>query len=171
MTTSLITKDYPLELSFDKASRPAVKLIHHLFFCKPHTREDIARIDNWIKNLPNAYTECPYPLYQFLENGLYTREIHMRKGDLVCSRIHKHDYFIAVLKGICWVINEYESRTVIAPCAFSIKGGAKNILFILEDTVWIDTHTVTAKTKQDAENEIFVESYAMLEGEKECLVG
>lgn len=161
-------KEYPIGLSFDKANRPVVKMIQYLFFYKLHNREDIVKIEQWIKRLPNAYTECPYPLYQYLENGLYTREIHMRKGDLVCSRIHKDDYFITVLKGVCWIINEFENRTIIAPCAFTIKGGAKNILFILEDTVWIDTHTVNVNTVEQAEKQIFVDSYKELD---KCLDG
>ena len=152
-----------MELLTNRAVMPAIKKIQHMFFDKPKTRQDILNIEAWVKSLKTSFDVCPYPLYQYLENGLYTREIHMSAGHLVCSHIHKDDYFIAVLKGKAWVINEYENRIVFGPCAFTIKGGAKNILFILEDMVWIDTHNVHARELKEAEKEIFVESYDELD--------
>ena len=152
-----------MELLTNRAIMPAIKKIQHMFFDKPNTRQDILNIESWVKSLKTNVDISCYPLYQYLENGLYTREIHMPAGHMICSRIHKDDYFIAILKGKAWVINEFENRVVLGPCAFTIKGGAKNILFILEDMVWIDTHNVKAKELKEAEKEIFVETYDELE--------
>ena len=136
-----------------------VSTIKDLFFQGHKTRQDILEMEETIKNAPTRFKECPYPLYQFMENGIYTREIHMKAGHLVCSKIHKDEYFVTMLKGRCWFMNEYEAKELIAPSAFTVRGGAKNILFILEDTVWIDTHNVKSETISEAEEEIFVGSY------------
>jgi len=136
-----------------------VSTIKELFFNGQKTRADILQMEEDIKSLSTSFDECPYPLFHYLDNGMYVREIHMDAGHLVCSKIHKDDYFVTMLAGKVWVVNEYESQELTAPCAFRIKGGAKNILYILADTVWIDTHTVKSDTVEEAEKEIFSASY------------
>jgi len=140
-----------------------ISSIKDLFFSGTKTRDDILDIERFIKNMPTSFDKCPYPLFHHLENGIYTREIHMRAGDLVCSRIHKDDYFVTMLSGKNWLMNQYETLELTSPSAFTLKGGAKNILYIIEDTVWIDTHKVDAETIEEAEKEIFLDSFEALD--------
>jgi hypothetical protein len=61
------------------------------------------------------------------------------------------------------VVNEFESKEVVAPCQFIAKAGVKNIGYTLEDTVWIDTHKTDCTTIEAAEAELFTESYDELD--------
>ena len=136
-----------------------VKALHDLFFSAIKTRQDILNFEEFIRNMPTAFDECPYPLFHFFADGMYTREIHINKGDLVVGAIHRNDYFVNVLKGRLWVVSEFGSWEIIAPASFSAKAGVKHIVFTIEDTVWTDIHRTNKTSVAEAEKEIFVESY------------
>lgn len=143
-----------------------VQALHSLFFYTVKTRGDILNFEQVIKNMPTAFDECPYPVFHSFADGMYTREIHINKGDLAVGAIHRNDYFVNVLKGRLWVVSEFGSREVIAPDSFVAKAGVKHIVFTLEDTVWTDTHKTNKTVIADAEKEIFVESYALFDKDK-----
>lgn len=140
-----------------------VQSLHSLFFLTTKTREDILNFEQVIRNMPLAFDECPYPLFHSFADGMYTREIHINKGDLVVGAIHRNDYFVNVLKGHLWVVSEFGSREVIAPTSFIAKAGVKHIVFTIEDTVWTDTHKTKQTSIDKAEKDIFVESYEELD--------
>ena len=136
-----------------------VRDLHNLFFVNIKTRQDILDFEQVIKNMPSAFDECPYPIFHSFADGMYTREIHINKGDLVVGAIHQNDYFVNVLNGHLWVVSEFGSREIIAPCSFVAKAGVKHIVFTLEDTVWSDTHKTNKTSIDEAEKEIFAGSY------------
>lgn len=127
------------------------------------TRKDILDFEAYIKNLPNAFDECPYELFHSFANGMYTREIHIPAGDIAVGKIHRDDYFVNVIKGKLWVMSEYGSKEITAPASFVAKAGVKHIVYTLEDTVWADTHKTDKTTIEEAEKEIFVDSYQELD--------
>jgi len=137
--------------------------IRQLFFHETKTREDVLKLEEEIKDLPTAYAGNPYPLFHSFADGMYTREMHVPKGDFIVGAIHKNEYFVNVLKGRLWVVSEFGAKDLTAPCSFKAKAGVKHIGFIIEDTVWSDTHKVTTESIEDAEKEIFVESYEELD--------
>lgn len=145
--------------------------LHEIFFDKIKTRKDLLEYDAHIRNMPTAYDECPYPLFHSFADGIYTREIHMNGGDLIVGKIHKNEYFVNVMKGRLWVVSEFYAKDIIAPYTFSPQAGVKHICFTLEDTVWIDTHRVRSSNIEDAEKEIFADSYAELDEYKGIVGG
>ena len=130
-----------------------------LFFSVIKNRQDILNFEKYIRSMPTAFDQCPYPIFHSFADGMYTREIHINKGDLAVGAIHRNDYFVNVLKGRLWVVSEFGSREIIAPDSFIAKAGVKHIVFTLEDTVWTDTHKTDKTSIDKAEKEIFVESY------------
>lgn len=138
-------------------------LLHKKFFRKIKTREDVLKFEKGIKDMDTAFDECPYPLFHSFADGMYTREIHFNKGDLIVGAIHKNEYFVNVLKGRLWVVSEFGAKEIIAPASFTAKAGVKHIGFTLEDTVWSDTHKVNAVNVEEAEKEIFSSSYKDLD--------
>ena len=137
--------------------------LYDIFFHKVKTREDVLDLEDQIKKMPTAYNKCPYRMFHSFANGMYTRDIHIDKGDLAVGAIHRSDYFVNVLKGHLWVVSEFGSREIIAPYSFIAKAGVKHIVFTLEDTVWTDTHKTSMTTIKEAEKEIFVDSYEELD--------
>jgi hypothetical protein len=139
-----------------------VPQIKQLFF-QDHTRKDIMEMEEVIKNLPTAFDKCPYPIFHSFSDGMYRREIHINGGHLIVGKIHKKDYFVEMLTGKAWVVSEFGAKELIAPCSFKAKAGVKHIGFHLEDTIWVDTHRVEATTVEEAEKEIFADSYEDLD--------
>jgi len=132
---------------------------HEIFFENIKCREDIIAFEQIIKDMETSFDECPYPIFHSFADGMYTREMHARGGDLIVGAIHRNEYFVNVLQGHLWVVSEFGAKEIKAPASFKVKAGTKNIGFTLEDTVWVDTHKVSSNTVEEAEKEIFVDSY------------
>jgi len=158
-----------MENALDKLPVETACEIHSLFFHQVKTRKDVLDFERLIKALPDAFDECPYPLFHSFADGMYTREIHFNAGDLIVGAIHKNDYFVNVPKGRIWVVSEFGAKEIKAPAQFTAKAGVKHIGFTLEDTVWIDTHRTDKTNVEDAEKEIFVDSYETLDRENGIL--
>lgn len=82
------------------------------------------------------------PLDHVFTPGLYTRTIHMPKGAIVMSRIHKFEHPFIISKGSVTVIDEHGNRTLYkAPYVGVTKPGTRRTLLIHEDCVWTTCHT------------------------------
>jgi len=137
--------------------------VYKKLFMKIKSRKDALEFEEEIKDMDTAFDECPYPLFHSFADGMYTREMHINGGDLIVGKIHKNDYFVTMLTGRAWVVSEFGSKELIAPCSFKAKAGVKHIGFHLEDTVWMDTHNIASSNIEDAEKEIFADSYEDLD--------
>ena len=91
------------------------KALHDIFFKITKSREDVLDFEEFINNLPTCVMGNPYPLFHKFANGMYSREIHFNKGDLITGAIHKNEYFVNVLKGKIWVVSEFGAKEIIAP--------------------------------------------------------
>lgn len=127
-----------------------------------NTRDGIESFAEWVGGQDNALDVNPFPLFHTFNDGVYTREIHMPKGYAVVGRLHKKGSVIYMLKGKAFVADENHTRTIRAPAKFICKGGVKRMLYILEDTIWLDIHATDKTTIEEAEMDIFAESYEEL---------
>jgi len=83
--------------------------------------------------------ECP--IVNRFTNGLYTREIFMPAGSLVCSKIHKTQHQFIVSKGMVSVwCKDTGWTTFKAPYHGITEPGARRFLYNHEDTVWTTFH-------------------------------
>lgn len=127
------------------------------------TREQIHEIQEIVESWEDVKHREDYTVFHTFADGMYTREMHVEKGEIIIGEIHKNDHMVNLLKGSLVVIDEYGNRRIDAPYSFMSKSGIKRIGFILEDTVWQDIHRTDKTTVKDAENEIFVSSYNEIE--------
>ena len=142
---------------------PEVLAIRDIFYNCDKSRNGLEAIEAWVNSMSAAYKECPYEIFHSFADGMYTREIHIKAGDIIVGKIHKKEYFINMLKGKGWIISEHGCKEVIAPCRFTAKAGAKHIGFFVENTVWTDTSRTEATNIEDAEKDIFADSYEELD--------
>lgn len=147
----------------------SIKALHTLFFEVCKSREIILRIEEWVKQLPTHFDSCPYAIEQSIVDGLYTRKMTIPAGHIICGKIHTKDYLVTVLEGVIWVTSEYGSRKIYAPCTFTARKGTKHIGFVLKNTTWMDVHRVTADNVQEAEKEIFADSYAQYDKDENII--
>lgn len=127
------------------------------------TREDIQEIQEMIEGWDNAKYREDYDIFHSFTDGMYTREMHVEKDQIIVGEIHRNEHIVNLLKGRLIVIDEFGNRELSAPCSFVSKPGVKRVGFILEDTVWQDIHRTDATTIPEAEAEIFVKNYSEIE--------
>ena len=80
-------------------------------------------------------------------NGVYIREMKMKKGQLGFSAIHKHSYGFFLLSGILASSKEEGVDQFIAPCYIISPQGAKRIVYAVEDCVITTVHANPTNTQ------------------------
>lgn len=101
------------------------------------------------------------PINHFFMEGVYIREMTMRKDTVVIGAIHKHLHMCFLLTGRLEVANENETVEHIAPCFIISTPGVKRVLYAHEDSVWYNTHQNPSNTEdiKELENDIVALSY------------
>ena len=101
------------------------------------------------------------PIKHYFMDGVYIREMSMKKGIAVVGAIHKHLHMCFLLTGRVTVINEKETIDHIAPCFIVSTPGIKRVLYAHEDSIWFNTHKNPTNTEdiKQLEKEIVAISY------------
>ena len=101
------------------------------------------------------------PIKHYFMDGVYIREMSMKKGIAVVGAIHKHLHMCFLLTGRVTVINEKETVDHIAPCFIVSTPGIKRVLYAHEDSIWFNTHKNPTNTEdiKQLEKEIVAISY------------
>tara|TARA_R110002020_G_scaffold351067_1_gene564386 strand:+ start:1074 stop:1571 length:498 start_codon:yes stop_codon:yes gene_type:complete len=80
-------------------------------------------------------------------DGIYIREMKMKKGQLGFSAIHKHSYGFFLLSGVLASSKEDGVEEFIAPCYIVSPRGAKRIVYAVEDCVITTVHANPTNTR------------------------
>ena len=104
------------------------------------------------ENVIGTGKEIIYPdhLWEYKHSfaeGLYIREMRMKKGQLGFSAIHKHSYGFFLLSGILASSKEEGVEEFIAPCYIISPRGAKRIVYAVEDCVITTVHANPTNTQ------------------------
>ncbi len=101
------------------------------------------------------------PIKHHFMDGVYVREMHMKKDSAVIGAIHKHLHMCFLLTGRITVVNEDETVDHIAPCFIVSTPGVKRVLYAHEDSIWFNTHKNPSNTRDldKLEKEIVAVSY------------
>ena len=101
------------------------------------------------------------PIKHHFMDGVYIREMHMKKDSAVIGAIHKHLHMCFLLTGRITVVNEDETVDHIAPCFIVSTPGVKRVLYAHEDSIWFNTHKNPSNTEDldKLEKEIVAISY------------
>ena len=122
--------------------------------------DKMVAIERAMADLPGARIgDAAAPLNHNFGDGLYIRTIHMAKGDVFVSKMHKtnHPYFVTL--GSCLVWDGEKSVAIKAPYSGFTKAGTKRVLFILEDCVWTTVHATQETDLEKIEDEIMAKDY------------
>jgi len=113
------------------------------------------------ENKPIVRDSDVIPIKHHFMDGVYIREMHMKKGSAVIGAIHKHLHMCFLLTGKITVINEDETVDHIAPCFITSTPGIKRVLYAHEDSIWFNTHKNPSNTEDldELEKEIVAISY------------
>ena len=80
-------------------------------------------------------------------DGIYIREMGMKKGQLGFSAIHKHSYGFFLLSGILASSKEEGVEEFIAPCYIISPRGSKRIVYAVEDCIITTVHANPTNTE------------------------
>ena len=137
-------------------------------------RHEVTHLQNLIKEKANGIDivagtkEDPIvtnsdlvPIKHYFMDGVYIREMTMKKGVAVIGAIHKHLHMCFLLTCRITVVNEEETIDHIAPCFIISKPGVKRVLYAHEDSMWFNTHKNPSNIKdvKQLEKEIVAISY------------
>ena len=94
-----------------------------------------------------TYGEGLWEYKHSFAEGLYIREMRMKKGQLGFSAIHKHSYGFFLLSGLLASSKEEGVEEFVAPCYIISPQGAKRIVYALEDCVIVTVHANPTNTE------------------------
>ena len=126
----------------------------------------IAAADN--KNIVAGTSDKPIvtnsdalSIKHYFMDGVYVREMFMKKDSAVIGAIHKHLHMCFLLQGKVTVANEEETIDHIAPCFIVSTPGIKRVLYAHEDSIWYNTHKNPSNTEDvdQLEKEIVAVNY------------
>lgn len=100
------------------------------------TQTKVERLKEALLQMPQA--DVPV-IHRFLD-GIYMREVLMKKGLIVVGKIHKQEHVAIISKGRATVLTEDGLKEIQAPCTFKSPPGVRRALVIHEDMVWTTVH-------------------------------
>jgi len=121
-------------------------------------KEKVKEIEDYLisiadgDNIIGSGTEIIYPegLWEYkhsFADGIYIREMRMKKGQLGFSAIHKHSYGFFLLSGILASSKEDGVEEFVGPCYVISPQGAKRIVYAIEDCVITTVHANPTNTE------------------------
>ena len=103
------------------------------------------------ENVVGDNTELVYPKFwkykHSFADGIYIREMGMKKGQLGFSAIHKHSYGFFLLSGVLASSKEEGVEEFVAPCYIISPRGTKRIVYAVEDCVITTIHANPTNTE------------------------
>jgi quercetin dioxygenase-like cupin family protein len=80
------------------------------------------------------------PLTHSFSDGIYTREILIRKGLFAIGKIHKSDHTFFLMKGKLLLCTQEGVKEIEAPFYGTASAGTKRVAIALEDTIFVNVH-------------------------------
>ena len=88
-----------------------------------------------------------FPLKHSFADGIYIRQMDMKKNSVVVGAIHNHLHVWFLLSGELTVTTETEQQDYIAPCYVVSQPGAKRVIYAHEDSIFVNIHKNPTNTK------------------------
>ena len=79
-----------------------------------------------------------FPLTHSFAEGIYIREMFMRKDAIIIGAIHLNEHIWFLMKGEALVATEEKTTHYKAPCYVTSPAGCKRVITAIEDSVFIN---------------------------------
>jgi len=102
-----------------------------------------------------------FPLKHSFADGIYIRQMDMKKNSVVIGAIHNHLHVWFLLTGKLTVTTESDQQDYLAPCYVVSQPGAKRVIYAHEDSIFINIHKNPTNTQDinELEKEIVSKNY------------
>ncbi len=106
-----------------------------------------------------------FPLKHTITDGVYVRQMTMKKGSFVLGAVHKRDHVWFLLTGYLVIKNENGFENYEAPCYVEAKSGAQRAILALEESIFVTIHKNPLDLKDISELEKYNTCYTYKEYE------
>lgn len=87
------------------------------------------------------------PIKHAFADGVYIRQMDMKKDTVVVGAIHKHLHVWFLLVGDVTIATEDTTEDYIAPCYIVSTPGVKRVIYSNEDSIFVNIHKNPTNTK------------------------
>ena len=101
------------------------------------------------------------PIKHAFADGVYIRQMDMKKGSAVIGAIHNHLHVWFLLAGHVTVATEETTEDYVAPCYVVSTPGVKRVILANEDSIFVNVHKNPSNTQDinELEKEIVSLNY------------
>ena len=112
-------------------------------------------------NIVTHQDSTHFPLKHTFADGIYVRQMSMKKGSVVVGAIHKHLHVWFLLTGHISVATEKDVEDYVAPCYVVAKPGTKRVIYANEQSIFVNIHKNPTNTQdiQQLEKDIVAKDF------------
>jgi hypothetical protein len=88
-----------------------------------------------------------FPLKHSFADGIYIRQMGMKKDSVVVGAIHNHLHVWFLLTGRILVITEETEEEFISPCYVVSTPGVKRVICAVEESIFVNIHKNPSNTQ------------------------
>jgi hypothetical protein len=92
-------------------------------------------------------------------NGIYSRQITLKKGTTAVGEIHKQEHLNILSSGSVLVFTSKGMKQLDAPHRWVGEAGVKRATFALTDTTWTTIHATTNTSSEAVRKEFVAETF------------
>ena len=109
-----------------------------------------------------------FPLKHTFTDGIYIRQMSMKKDSFVIGKIHKHNHVWFLLTGEISVADENDTVDHVAPCYVEATAGSKRMIYAHKDSIWVNIHANPTNTQdlEELEELIIAKDYEEFNNKK-----
>lgn len=122
-------------------------------------RERIMALETRLAELP----QVEIPIEHHFAAGIYARTMIAPRGTMLTGKIYKVPQMIILNSGEITIRSEFFNGRIRGPHIYESPVGAKRFGFCHTDVVWTCLTSVKATNVEDAEKEVYAETYEELD--------
>jgi quercetin dioxygenase-like cupin family protein len=117
--------------------------------------------ENVIQNGGEIVRSDKFPLKHSFADGIYIRQMEMRKDSIVVGAIHNHLHVWFLLTGNITVATEGSTEEYLSPCYVVCTPGVKRVIYANEESIFVNIHKNPSNTQDldELEAEIVSRNY------------
>ena len=123
-----------------------------------NNREKIIKFENSLINISDGVNvegngkeivrnSSVAPIKHTFADGIYIRQMDMKKDTVVVGAIHKHLHVWFLLVGDVTIATEDTTEDYVAPCYIVSTPGVKRVIYSNEDSIFVNIHKNPTNTK------------------------
>ena len=116
---------------------------------------------NIIGNKGEVVRSEEFPTKHTFADGIYVRQMEMKKDSVVVGAIHNHLHVWFLLTGYITVATQDSTEDYIAPCYVVSTPGVKRVIYANEESIFVNIHKNPSNTQnlEELEAEIVSRNY------------